>query len=233
LSLTVKAPSVILLSHMDIRYLGHSSFKLSGSSAKVVTDPFDPAQVGLKYSKQECDIVTVSHEHGDHNKTDFMIGDPLIIDIPGEYERKGIRVTGFESFHDDKQGAERGKNILFKIEIDDVSILHCGDLGHMLTNEMIEEIGEVDVLLVPSGGFYTIAADEAATIVRAIEPHIVIPMHYGHPDMNPELAGKLAPLSTFLSAMGGQTVEPLNKLTVKKSELEEISSQVVVLEVSL
>src|SRR3989344_705476 len=215
---------------MDIKYLGHSSFKLQGSKAKVVTDPFDSSIVGIKFPKTDADIVTISHQHADHNSVDLIEGNPLVINIPGEYEKKGVRVTGFDSFHDNEQGKERGKNTIFKIEIDDISVLHCGDLGHTLTNEMIEEIGEVDVLLIPNGGVFTISADEAVVIARAIEPHIVVPMHYNGDGLNQQTFAQLSSVSVFLSAMGGQTVEPSPKLTIKKTDLTEENLRVVVLE---
>lgn len=215
---------------MDIKYFGHSSFKLSNNQVTVVTDPFDPSMVGLKFAKTDADAVTVSHQHGDHNKIDLVDGDPLVIDISGEFEKKGARITGYPCFHDDKNGAERGRNIIFKIEIDDVTIVHCGDLGHKLSNELVEELGDVDVLLIPVGGFYTISAEEAVAVVKLIEPHVVIPMHYAVEGINSELKEKLAPVSKFMSSMGGQTVEPIAKFTVKKGELENDNMRIVILE---
>jgi L-ascorbate metabolism protein UlaG (beta-lactamase superfamily) len=151
----------------------------------------------------------------------------LLVDIPGEYEKQGARITGFPVYHDKKQGAERGRNTLFKIEIDNLSVLHCGDLGHILDDELIEEINGVDILLIPVGGFYTINAVEAVTIVRKIEPSIVIPMHYNHPKLNQQVFEKLAPVSEFLTKMGVGQIEPIAKLVVKKEELGEEMKVVV------
>jgi len=206
---------------MDIKYFGHSAFFIKGKTTTVVTDPFDPQMVGLKFPKIEADIVTVSHQHQDHNRSDLISGNPLVINIPGEYEKQQVRITGFPVFHDKKLGSERGKNTLFKIEMDNLSVLHCGDLGHILDDELIEEINGVDILLIPVGGFYTIDADEAATIVRKIEPSIVIPMHYNHPKLNQQTFGKLLPVSIFLNKMGIEEALPVKKLTVKKEELGE------------
>lgn len=206
---------------MEIKYLGHASFFLKGKTGAVVTDPFDPQMVGIKFPSITADIVTVSHDHQDHSRGDLVGGSPLVINLAGEYEKQKIRVYGFNVFHDEKNGKERGKNILFKIEMDDVCILHCGDLGHLLSDEAIEEIGEVDVLLVPVGGFYTIGADQATAIVKEIEPSIVIPMHYNNPKLNQEAFGKLAPISDFLTKMGVSAIEPVKKLVVKKEEMKE------------
>jgi L-ascorbate metabolism protein UlaG (beta-lactamase superfamily) len=216
---------------MEIKYLGHSCFQLKGKDASVVTDPFDEKMVGLKLGKLSTDIVTISHEHADHNKRDNIEGDPIIFDLPGEYEKKGIRITGIATYHDKTQGQERGKNTIFKIEIDGVSILHCGDLGHELTDEMLEELGEIHVLLVPVGGFYTIAADEALKVIKQVEPSLVIPMHYNQEGVNPELGSKLAMVDDFLTKVGVGPQEKVKKLVVKKEEFTG-DMKVVVMDIS-
>lgn len=218
--MTVCVKFVMLTTIMDIKYLGHSSFKITSTKACVVTDPFSSEMVGIKFPKVEADIVTISHQHEDHNKSELVGGNPLILDIPGEYEKQNVRITGFDVYHDEKDGQERGKNILYKFEMDDLSILHCGDLGHTLSNEMIEEIGEVDILLIPIGGVYTIGPSDAVTVVREIEPKIVIPMHYNHSGLNQASFAGLSGLPEFISAMGASDIEPLAKYSVKKSDLE-------------
>ena len=200
---------------MEIKYLSHSSFLIKTKDAKVVMDPFDPKVVGLKFSKQEADVVTISHEHKDHSHTVLIEGTPLILTCPGQFEKKGVRLWGITSYHDKVGGKERGENVMYKIESEGVSILHCGDLGATLTDAQIDEIGDVDVLMIPVGGKYTITADEAISLIKKIEPRIVIPMHYGRPDMTIE---GLAPLSEFLKKMGAESTEPLEKLVVKKEE---------------
>jgi len=210
---------------MDIKYLGHSSFFIKGREAKLVTDPFDPKITGLKFPKTEADIVTISHHHKDHDNIEQISGNPLIIDWPGQFERKGVRVTGFKSFHDKKQGSERGDNIFYRIE-DDLSVLHCGDLGFVPDDKFLDEIGEIDILLVPVGGTYTIDAGEAIQLIKKVEPTIVIPMHFQTPGLK-----ELAPISEFLKKIGAENVVPVPKLTVKKEELEE-EMKVVVMEIS-
>ncbi|MEK7109638.1 MAG: MBL fold metallo-hydrolase, partial [Patescibacteria group bacterium] len=205
--------------------LGHSSFLIKTKTAKIVTDPFDPEMVGLKFPKTEADVVTISHQHKDHNQFKNVSGingvNPLIIDMPGEFEKMGVRIFGFQTFHDKTQGAERGENILYKFESEGISILHCGDLGVIPEESFLETIGEVDILMIPVGGIYTIDAEEAVSLVKKIEPSIVIPMHYG--------SGKLAPVSEFTKKFGLDNPVPLPKLVYKKEEIEQ-EMKVVVLE---
>lgn len=215
---------------MEIRYLGHASFHLKGKDESVVTDPYDQAMTGLKFPKVEAGIVTVSHHHGDHDRGDQVEGNPLVVDIPGEYEKHGVRITGFGVYHDNEKGVKRGQNTMFKIEVDGVSVLHCGDLGHTLSEELAEEIDVVHILLVPVGGFYTIDAREAYEVVKQIEPTIVIPMHYKTDQHSVEFAS-IAPLAEFLKVMEIGEYEAVKKLTVKRDTLGE-EMKVVVMETS-
>jgi L-ascorbate metabolism protein UlaG (beta-lactamase superfamily) len=216
---------------MDIKYLGHSSFQIKTKSATVVTDPFDPKMVGLKFPKIDADIVTVSHHHPDHDRTDSITGTPLLIDWPGEFEKQNVRITGYQTFHDKNRGADRGENVMYKIEAEGISILHCGDLGHLLDESFAQALGEAHILMVPVGGFYTIDAQEAVKVVRQIEPSIVIPMHYNHDALNQETFAQVAQLSEFLKQIGAEAAEPQPKLTVKKEDLTE-AMKVVVMEIS-
>lgn len=215
---------------MDITYLGHSSFKIRGKNATVVTDPYDSAMVGLKFPKHTAsDIVTVSHAHADHNAVGQIEGSPFVVSGPGEYEIKGISIVGVPSFHDKVNGQERGKNTIYRIEVDGVSIVHLGDLGHPLTSEDVDSLDGVDVLLVPVGGTYTLDAVAAAAVVKEIEPAIVIPMHYGRSDLNPKVFADLQPLATFLKEVGKESVGAQAKLTLTKDKVPE-EMQVVVLQ---
>ncbi len=221
----------MLLGTMDIKYFGHSSFHIKTKEARVVTDPFDPKAVGLKFPKTEADIVTVSHHHHDHNYMAGITGSPLLLDWPGEFEKMKVRVWGFRSYHDKKQGAERGENVVFRIEAEDISILHCGDLGVVLTDDFLDDVGEVDILMVPTGGFYTIDAGEAVELVQKVEPKIVIPMHYNSPNLNQEMFGKLSTVDDFLKKIGSEPQPPVTKFTVKKEDLGE-EMKVVVMDIS-
>lgn len=214
---------------MDISSLGHSSFRLRGKTVSVVTDPYDSAMVGLKFPKHIiADIVTVSHDHDDHNAVSQLDGSPFIINGPGEYEVKGVGVVGILVYHDEEKGAKRGRNTIYRIELDGISIVHLGDLGHMLSSEQIDDLDGVDVLLIPIGGDFTINAQQASEIVSEIEPSIVIPMHYSRDGLS-ESFKNLSPVSLFLKEMGKETIAPIPKITVTKDKLPE-ELQVVVLE---
>ncbi len=212
---------------MVIKYIGHASFLIRTKTAKVITDPYDPKMVGIKFPKTEADIVTTSHQHPDHNKIDVVSGDPLIVDWPGEYEKNGVRIFGYKSYHDKKQGAERGENILFKIEAENITLLHCGDMGVIPDQELLDEIGDVDILMVPVGGFYTITADEAVEVVKKIEPSIVIPMHYNDPALDQKVFAKLTTLDEFLKKFGIEKKQLVDELTIKKEDLEAEETRIV------
>lgn len=218
---------------MDIKYLGHSSFLLKSKDCRLVTDPFDPGMTGIKFPKVEADVVTVSHQHGDHNQTKLIGGTPapLVIDMPGEFEVKGMRIFGFASFHDKEKGAKRGENNLYKMEADGVSVLHCGDLGLVLDDNFIDTLGQVDVLLVPVGGVYTITAQEAVSLVKRVEPRIVIPMHYNHDKLKQEGFSQLSRIDEFLKEMGASNTVPVPKFSIKKEELNQ-EMKVVVMEIT-
>lgn len=217
---------------MEIYPLGHASFKLKGKAATVVTDPFDPGVVGLKFPKTTAHIVTVSHDHPDHNFVSLVFGEdgpPVVFSGPGEYEARGVEIVGIATFHDGKNGSERGKNTVYKIEMDGISLVHLGDLGHKLIEEQVDVLNGVDVLFVPVGGIYTIDAHLAAEIVTELEPAVAIPMHYGRSGLNPKIFTNLSPLSAFLKEMGKEGITPQPKLKVTKDLLPP-EMQVVVLE---
>ena len=202
---------------MDITFLGHASFKLKGKTTSLVTDPYDPS-IGLKYPKVEADIVTISHDHPDHNAASQVGGTPFIVSGPGEYEIKSVKIIGVGSFHDDKKGTLRGKNTIYNIKIDELMVCHLGDLGQtVLTDDQLEQIGQVDILLIPVGGFYTIDAGGAAKITASLEPKVVIPMHYAEELVN----SKLEPANKFLKEMGVERSEPLSKLSINREKLPE------------
>lgn len=216
---------------MDIVYLGHSCFRIRGKNAVVITDPYDSEMVGLKLAKQQADVVTISHAHPDHNYLEAIKSKgetPVVVfDTPGEFESKEVDVRGWRTWHDDKQGALRGSNVVFLIEVDGVNIVHLGDLGHLIDDELIDQLGDVSVLMIPVGGHYTIDAAMAMKIVKKIEPRIVIPMHYLAEGMKKETFGELAELSAFLKEAGvdGTAVD---KLTLQADNLP-LETQTVVL----
>lgn len=208
---------------MDVTWLGHGCFRLRGRGAAVVTDPYPPA-IGLRLPRLDADLVTVSHEHENHNYTQ-VVRDAYEIRGPGEYEVAGISVIGVPTFHDSEKGARKGRNTVYLIEIDDVRVCHLGDLGHRLDDSEAETISSPDVLLVPVGGRNAMNAAQAAEVVRQLEPRYVVPMHYAISGLKKELD----PIDRFLKEMGVTASEPQPKLSVQKSA-GEYETKVVVLE---
>ena len=208
---------------MDVTWLGHGCFRLRGRSAAVVMDPFPPS-IGLKLSRLDADLVTVSHEHENHNYTQ-IVRDAYEIRGPGEYEVAGVSVIGVPTFHDAEKGARHGRNTVYLVEIDDVRVCHLGDLGHKLDDAEAEAISSPDVLLVPVGGNTAINAAQAAEVVRQLEPRFVVPMHYAIPGLKLQLDT----LDRFLKEMAVAASEPQPKLSVQKSS-GEYDTKVVVLE---
>jgi L-ascorbate metabolism protein UlaG (beta-lactamase superfamily) len=211
---------------MDITYLGLSSFKIKSKDVSLITDPFDPQTVGIKFPKIQSDLVTISHNHSDHNRSDLVQDVKRVISSPGEYEVEGITIRGISVFHDEVKGKQRGKNTIFVIDIEDISVCHLGDLGHELSQSVIEQIGAIHVLMVPVGGFYTIDSKQAAEVVKSLTPNFIIPMHYKMPNYSPKVFGKLEDEKPFISLIGLK-VEETNKLTVKLGSFSE-EEQVVV-----
>jgi L-ascorbate metabolism protein UlaG (beta-lactamase superfamily) len=205
---------------MDVTLIGQSSFRIRGKTATVVTDPFHPDTVGMKFPKGiAADIVTVSHDHPDHNAVELVDGTPYVIRGPGEYDVKGVGVIGFASFHDEEHGAQRGKNTLYHIVVDGVNFLHLGDLGTLPSTKEIESYGNVDVLFVPVGGTFTIDAAKAATLVGDIEPKIVIPMHYRREGITTGVIPQLNPVADFLKAIGKEETTAQPKLSLTKDKI--------------
>ena len=211
---------------MTITYYGQSCFKILSNNLVIITDPFDKS-LGLTPPRLNADIVTISHEHFDHNNAAGLGGSPFVIKGPGEYEIKGISVYGIQSFHDEVQGQKRGLNTIYLIETEGIKLCHLGDLGQdKLSEEQIEEIDDPDILFVPVGGTYTLDGKAAAGVVNQIEPRMVVPMHY-------QLVGQkndLAAVDKFLKEMGAAKKEPVEKITFKKKNLPQ-ETEVVVLKI--
>jgi L-ascorbate metabolism protein UlaG (beta-lactamase superfamily) len=215
---------------MTIIWHGQSCFQISISQAKnnhlnIVIDPFSEA-IGLRLPKLEADILLVSHQHYDHNNIKAVSGSPFLISGPGEYEVKNVFIQGIHSWHDNSQGRERGENTIYTIEAEDLKLCHLGDFGQKeLTEEQLEKIGEVDVLIIPIGGVYTISAKEALKIMSQLEPKIIIPMHYHLPKLNIKLDG----LDKFLKMVGIKSIEPQPKLTIKKKDISPEEVKIIAL----
>jgi L-ascorbate metabolism protein UlaG (beta-lactamase superfamily) len=208
---------------VDINWLGLACFRIRGSQAVIITDPFPPDS-GYTLGKQTADIVTVSHQHPSHSYFDGVSGPPRVIRGPGEYEISSVLILGLRTYHDAVKGQSRGKNTAYLMEVDGVTICHLGDIGHVIGDEQLEAMGKVDILMIPVGGVSTITAAMAAETIRKVEPKIVIPMHYQTTGSKRELE----PLETFLKEMGQSAIEPKPKLNINKNNLP-LTMQVVVL----
>jgi len=216
---------------MKIAWYGQSCFRLTikANGAEKITlfiDPFGK-EIGLTPPRASADIVIVSHNHFDHNNIQTLGGNPFVIEGPGEYDVKKIYVKGIYSYHDDKKGEERGINTISVIEAEDLKVCHLGDLGQKeLSDNQLEKIGEVDVLMVPvGGGNYTIDGSEAVKIINQIEPQVVIPMHYKIPGNTV----KLDSVEKFLQEIGAEKETAIEELTVTKKDLTEKEMKVVVM----
>lgn len=207
---------------MEITWYGRACFRLKGRDATVITDPCPPS-TGFVAGKHDVELLTISHGHADHTYTRSITAG-LTLTRPGEYEYSDVLVNGVRTFHDGSRGAERGENIVFSIELDGVHIAHLGDLGHLLTEEQLSELGPVDVLLVPAGGVFTLPPVEAAEVVAQVSPKIVIPMHFQVDGGSTDL---LAP-DTFLHEMASEPIRQ-PKASVTPSSLPD-ETQVVLLE---
>ena len=208
----------------EITWLGHACFRIKGKDATVITDPYDRS-LGLGTLNQRADIVTISHEHPHHNTLTGIKGEPFVINGPGEYEIKGVFVTGAWSYADSEGGKQLGRNNIFLFHLDDLVVCHLGALGHTLNSHQLEALGDVDVVMVPVGGHSALSATKASEVISQLEPKIVIPMHYstGRETLD------LDTLDKFTKEMGLKDLVPQDKLAIKSSDLDE-TTQVIVLE---
>ncbi len=214
---------------MIITWQGHSCFKIQDKigpeGVAVVTDPFNK-ETGLKVPNFEADIITVSHDHKDHNNVGALRGNPFVISCAGEYDFKGVLIEGIDSYHDEKKGEARGGNIVYRIEIDDISVAHLGDLGEVLDNSQIEKLAGTDVLLIPVGGKYTLDAKKAVEVISQIEPRIIIPMHYQTDGLKIDLDS----VDKFIKEIG-LTPTYEEKLKISKKDLPQEDMELVILSI--
>ncbi len=216
---------------MNIIWHGQSFFEIAVKNrkegeTKIIIDPFEADFVGLKFPKTEADIVLVSHNHKDHSNAKAVGGNPFIIDTPGEYEIKDVFIKVIPGFHDNNNGKERGQIIMFTITTEGMKIGFLSDLGQKeLTNGQVEDLGNIDILLIPVGGTYTITAKDATEIINQIEPGIVIPMHYKIPGLKIELED----VSKFLKEMGSEAIEPLLKAKITSKDLPSEDDEIKII----
>ena len=216
---------------MKVKWLGHASFLItSDAGTKIITDPYvcgGPLEYGE--IKESADIVTVSHDHFDHNNVAAVGGKPKVVKEAGSVEIKGIKFSGMPTFHDEARGSQRGNNIIFCFDVDGVRVCHLGDLGHRLSAKELGGLGKVDILLAPVGGNYTIDAKVATEISNQVKPRVVIPMHY----QNARCGNfPVAKVEDFLQGKQGVSRQNASEVQFKKGALPA-ATQIVVLEPAL
>lgn len=210
---------------MTITWFGHSCFRIEAKEGLVLIDPFSK-EIGLRPPKIKDNIVLVTHHHSDHDNVEGVNPEAFIIDGPGEYEKQGISVRGIQSFHDKSEGKERGLNTIYIIKAEEMTVCHMGDFGQdKLTDKQVEEIGDVDIFMVPVGGTYTVDYKEAIEVINQVEPKIVIPMHYKIKDLNLNIAGN----EKFIKEIG-LVPEKVDKFKMQKKNLPVEETKLVVFE---
>jgi L-ascorbate metabolism protein UlaG (beta-lactamase superfamily) len=215
---------------MKIKYLGHATFVItSNKGVRVITDPYETGP-DLTYGEitESADIVTVSHKHFDHCNVAAVKGNPEVVSRVGRSVAKGIEFNGIASYHDEAGGSLRGGNIIFCFEMDGVKVCHLGDLGHRLDDKQLKEIGSVDVLLIPVGGFYTIDAKVATEVCDQLKPRVIIPMHYKTEKGIPGISG----VEGFLSGKANVSRPDSSQAEFKPGELPA-TGQIIVLKPAL
>jgi L-ascorbate metabolism protein UlaG (beta-lactamase superfamily) len=218
---------------MKIKWYGHSAFMVtSDQGVKIITDPYESGAYGgqLSYGKikDQADIVLTSHDHADHNDTKSLPGSPEIVKGSGSKTVKGISIKGISTYHDPSKGSERGANTIFTFTIDGIKICHLGDLGHILSEKELAEIGSVDILFIPVGGYFTIDAKEATRAAEQIKPKVLIPMHF-----KTEKCGfPITPVEDFLKGKSNAKRPKVSEVAFEKKTLPQ-QMEILVLEHAL
>ncbi|OPX86158.1 MAG: metal-dependent hydrolase [Pelotomaculum sp. PtaB.Bin104] len=212
-------------SGIKIFWYGHSCFLIETPQKKIITDPFYK-NFGYPVPNIAADIVTISHQHSDHNGIDTVPGKPKVVETAGEHNIDGVKITGVKSFHDMRNGSQRGENIIFVFQVEGIRICHLGDLGHLLDQPTLKQIGEVDVLLIPVGGYYTINAGEAKEVAAQLNPYLVVPMHY----ITGYIKLPIAPVNEFLKLYPNYSEQ--KQLEILAGKLPDQRQQVCLLDLA-
>lgn len=210
---------------MIIKWLGHACFLITSEEGlKVITDPYTMGG-GINYSpiKEVADIVVVSHGHADHNNVSAVRGKAEVVKGSGTKTAKGVQFRGIVTYHDIAQGKQRGANTIFCFTLDDIKLCHLGDLGHLLSQRQVNEIGGVDILFIPVGGFYTINAADASRVCDQLKPKVIIPMHFKTPRCTYPIAG----VDDFLHGKENVGKMDSSEIEFKLDELPAVSEIVV------
>jgi len=214
---------------MKIRYLGHASFLITtNNGTRIIADPYTVNErIKLAPVTETADIVTISHEHGDHNNIASVKGNPQGIRGAGKWNIKGVEIQGIAAFHDNAGGKSRGANTIFCITVDGIKVCHLGDLGHMLSDAQVAEMGKVDVLLTPMAGNYTLDAATATELMNKLMPAVTVPMHY----RNPKVDYPVATVDAFTSGKKNVITSDGSELELEKGKLPK--DEIVVLKPAL
>jgi len=210
---------------MKIKWLGHSTFQIKSESTLVI-DPHNPEAGGRLPDDLTADTVLVTHGHMDHNFTQAVSGNPQIFSQLGDFESGEYKIRGVASFHDNSEGTQRGSNIIYKISAEGLRLCHMGDLGHVLNAKEIQELGEVDILMIPVGGYYTIDANEAVQVVKQLSPKIVLPMHYK--PKNSDIVYNITGVDPFCGLIGWEVISEVDGISINTVNLSSMSHKVVV-----
>ena len=218
---------------MKIKWYGHAAFLItSDQGVKIITDPYEPGAFGgqLTYGqiKDQADIVIISHDHADHNDTKSLPGSPEIVKGSGSKTVKEISIKGISTYHDPSKGSERGDNTIFTLSVDGMKICHLGDLGHILGDKELAEIGPVDLLLIPVGGYFTIDPKEATRVAEQIKPKVLIPMHF----KTKKCGFPIAPVEDFLKGKSNLKRPKASEAAFEKKGLPQ-QMEILVLEHAL
>lgn len=204
---------------MKIKWIGHSCFLIEGDGMRIITDPYNE-QLPYRPPDYTVDIVTVTHEHFDHNAVDRVKGNPTVIRGVGEHTARGITFTGIASFHDEEQGKKRGKNTIFKFMLEGVTLAHFGDLGHRLTDVQTAALADTQVAFIPVGGYFTIGPNEAVDIAKRLSKlRVIFPMHYKTDILGDDFP--IAPVENFARRMQNIKKIGSSEVTLTKESLPE------------
>jgi L-ascorbate metabolism protein UlaG (beta-lactamase superfamily) len=215
---------------MKIKYIAHSCFLFTSSNGlRVMMDPYKAGgydgAIGYAPIRDEADIVVVTHDHPDHSAVEDVLGYPLTVRVPAN--ARGVRFEMVEAPHDSDSGKRRGMVRIFLFEMDSIRVCHLSDLGDLLDDSRLKQIGKVDVLLVPVGGTYTLDGEKATQVIRDIRPALAIPMHF----KTPRIGFPLDPLDSFLKHCAEARRPMRSEIEISAGSLPK-STSVVVLEPS-
>ncbi len=218
---------------MKIKWYGHAAFLItSDKGVKIITDPYESGAYGgqLAYGKikDEADIVLTSHDHADHNDTSSLPGSPEIVKGSGTKTAKGMPFKGIASYHDPSKGSERGANTIFTFSVDGIHVCHLGDLGYVLSDKELAEIGPVDILFIPVGGYFTIDPKEASQVGEKVKPKVLIPMHF----KTDKCGFPIAPVEDFLKGKTNVRRPKASEVTFDQGSLPS-KMEIVVLDHAL